>query len=98
VIDGFTNVTTTVLGGGLPSDLTIRELKDDLLVFQDIKKVKAWLKDMRRPKMDILTALFKLWCAGGWTMQRFRYRQTYGHESISFPVSPIIQLIHNQLF
>jgi hypothetical protein len=32
---------------------TIRNLKKDLLEFKDLKKVKAWLKDMRRrPKRD----------------------------------------------
>lgn len=30
----------------------IRELKDGLLVFDDIKKIKAWLKEMRLPKTD----------------------------------------------
>jgi hypothetical protein len=33
----------------------IRELKNDLLAFQDIKKLKAWLKEMKqRQKMDYL--------------------------------------------
>lgn len=37
----------------------IRELKDDLLAFQDIKKIKAWLKAMRlRQKMDYLDCPF----------------------------------------
>lgn len=38
---------------------TIRDQKNDLLLFQDIKKVKAWLKDMRRrPKMDFFGDYF----------------------------------------
>ncbi|MBI5658944.1 MAG: J domain-containing protein [Nitrosomonadales bacterium] len=37
----------------------IRELKNDLLAFQDIKRVKAWLKGMRRrPKMDFFDCPF----------------------------------------
>jgi hypothetical protein len=43
------NLATDILG----IQHAIRELKDDLLAFQDIKKIKAWLKEMRRqPKMD----------------------------------------------
>jgi len=39
--------------------LAIRELQDDLLVFQDIKKLKAWLKAMRRQqKTDYLDCPF----------------------------------------
>jgi hypothetical protein len=38
---------------------TIRNLKKDLLEFQDLKKVKAWLKHMRRPpKMDYSDGFF----------------------------------------
>lgn len=37
----------------------IRELKSDLLVFHDIKKLKAWIKGMRRrQKMDFLDCPF----------------------------------------
>lgn len=34
--------------------LTIRDLKNDLLMFEDIKRLKAWLKSLRKPrrKMD----------------------------------------------
>lgn len=34
--------------------LTIRDLKNDLLMFEDIKKLKVWLKSLRKPrrKMD----------------------------------------------
>jgi len=57
-ISPFTQLSPSTIMRNLASDIvgvqhTIRELKDDLLVFQDIKKVKAWLKEMRRrPKMD----------------------------------------------
>ncbi len=57
-ISPFTQLSPSTIMRNLATDIvgvqhTIRELKNDLLVFQDIKKVKAWLKDMRRrPKMD----------------------------------------------
>ena len=39
--------------------IDIRELKNNLLVFLDIKKVKAWLKGMRQqPKMDYFDDYF----------------------------------------
>jgi len=57
-ISPFTRLSPSTIMRSLATDIanvqhTIRELKDDLLVFQDIKKVKSWLKDMRqRQKMD----------------------------------------------
>jgi hypothetical protein len=57
-ISPFTQLSPSTIMRNLASDIvgvqhTIRELKDDLLVFQDIKKIKAWLKDLRRrPKLD----------------------------------------------
>ena len=50
------------LDGDIASiQIDIRELKNDLLEFQDIKKLKAWLKGMRQqPKMDYLTIIFNL--------------------------------------
>lgn len=63
-ISPFTQLSPSTIMRNLATDIvgvqhTIRELKDDLLVFQDIKKIKAWLKDMRRrPKMDYFDCPF----------------------------------------
>lgn len=63
-ISPFTRLSPSTIMRNLATDIvgiqyTIRELKDDLLVFQDIKKVKAWLKDMRRrPKNDFFDCPF----------------------------------------
>lgn len=63
-ISPFTQLSPSTIMRNLASDIvgvqhTIRELKDDLLVFQDIKKIKAWLKDMRRrPKLDYFDTPF----------------------------------------
>ena len=63
-ISPFTQLSPSTIMRNLAADIvgvqhTIRELKDDLLVFQDIKKVKAWLKDMRRrPKIDYFDCPF----------------------------------------
>ncbi|CAH1079410.1 J domain-containing protein [Candidatus Nitrotoga sp. 1052] len=63
-ISPFTQLSPSTIMRNLAADIvgvqhTIRELKDDLLVFQDIKKVKAWLKNMRRrPKMDYFDTPF----------------------------------------
>lgn len=60
----FAQLSPSTIMRSLASDIadfqhTIRELKKDLLVFQDIKKVKAWLKDMRRrPTMDHFDDIF----------------------------------------
>lgn len=63
-ISSFTQLSPSTIMRNLAADIvdvqhTIRELKNDLLVFQDIKKVKAWLKDMRRrPKKDYFDCPF----------------------------------------
>ena len=63
-ISPFARLSPSTIMRNLATDIvgvqhTIRELKDDLLVFQDIKKVKAWLKDMRRrPKNDYFDCPF----------------------------------------
>lgn len=63
-ISPFTQLSPSTIMRNLASDIvgvqhTIRELKDDLLAFQDIKKVKAWLKDVRRrKKMDYFDTPF----------------------------------------
>ena len=60
----FERLTPSTLMRNLAADIVgiqqdIRELKSDLLAFQDIKKLKAWLKDMRRrQKMDYLDCPF----------------------------------------
>ena len=57
-IEPFARLSPSTLMRSLATDIVeaqqaIRELKEDLRLFQDIKKVKAWLKEMRRrPKMD----------------------------------------------
>ena len=63
-IPPFAEVSPRTIMRNLAADIVelqhaIRELKDDLLVFQDIKKLKAWLKAMRRrQKMDYLDCPF----------------------------------------
>ena len=63
-ISPFERLTPSTVMCNLATDIVgiqnaIRELKDDLLVFQDIKKLKAWLKAMRRrPKMDYFDCPF----------------------------------------
>ena len=60
----FAQLSPSTIMRDLASDIadfqhTIRELKKDLLVFRDVKKVKAWLKDMRRrPTMDHFDDIF----------------------------------------
>ncbi len=49
----FADVTPGTLMRNLDRDITgvkhaIRDLKKDLLAFNDIKNIKVWLKDMRR--------------------------------------------------
>ncbi len=57
-ISPFERLTPNTIMRNLAAEIVgiqqaIRELKSDLLAFQDIKKLKAWLKDMRRrQKMD----------------------------------------------
>ena len=54
----FEQITPSKILRNLDADIAsiqidIRELKNNLLEFQDIKKVKAWLKNMRQqPQMD----------------------------------------------
>lgn len=63
-ISPFERLTPSTIMRNLATDIVgiqnaIRELKDDLLAFQDIKKLKAWLKAMRRrPKMDYFDCPF----------------------------------------
>jgi hypothetical protein len=63
-IPPFEQITPGKIMRNLDADIAsiqidIRELKNDLLVFQDIKKVKAWLKGMRQqPKMDYFDDYF----------------------------------------
>ncbi len=63
-ISPFERLTPSTLMRNLAAEIVgiqqaIRELKSDLLAFQDIKKLKAWLKDMRRrQKMDYLDCSF----------------------------------------
>lgn len=63
-ISPFTRLSPGTIMRNLATDIVgvqhaIRELKGDLLVFQDIKKVKAWLKNMRRlPKNDYFDCPF----------------------------------------
>jgi hypothetical protein len=52
-ISPYANVAPGTLMRNLDKDIAgvkqaIRDLKRDLLAFEDVKKVKAWLKDMRR--------------------------------------------------
>jgi hypothetical protein len=60
----FERLTPSTLMRNLAAEIVgiqqaIRELKSDLLAFQDIKKLKAWLKGMRlRQKMDYLDCPF----------------------------------------
>jgi hypothetical protein len=63
-ITTFARLTPDNVMRNLAADITgiqtdIRELKNDLLVFQDIKKVKAWLKAIRQqPAMDYFDDYF----------------------------------------
>jgi hypothetical protein len=63
-ISPFEQLTPSTLMRNLAAEIVgvqqaIRELKSDLLAFQDIKKLKTWLKDMRRrQKMDYLDCPF----------------------------------------
>jgi hypothetical protein len=63
-ISPFERLTPNTIMRNLAAEIVgiqqaIRELKNDLLAFQDIKKLKAWLKDMRRrQKMDYLDCPF----------------------------------------
>ena len=63
-ISPFERLTPGTLMRNLAAEIVgiqqaIRELKNDLLVFRDIRKLKAWLKDMRRrQKMDFLDCPF----------------------------------------
>lgn len=57
-ISPFVAISPSTLMRSLVSDIVgiqqaIRDLENDLLAFEEIKKVKAWLKEMRRqPRMD----------------------------------------------
>jgi hypothetical protein len=63
-ISPFERLTPSTLMRNLAAEIVgiqqaIRELKSDLIAFQDIKKLKAWLKGMRRrQKMDYLDCPF----------------------------------------
>jgi len=63
-IPPFEQITPGKIMRNLDADIAsiqidIRELKNNLLEFQDIKKVKAWLKGMRQqPKMDYFDDYF----------------------------------------
>jgi hypothetical protein len=63
-ISPFERLTPSTIMRSLAADIVsvqqaIRELKSDLLVFQDIKKLKAWIKGMRRRQnMDYLDCPF----------------------------------------
>ena len=63
-ISPFERLTPSTLMRNLAAEIVgvqqaIRELKSDLLAFQDIKKLKTWLKDMRRrQKMNYLDCPF----------------------------------------
>ena len=67
-IPPFAKISPSAVMRNLAADITglqhaIRELEDDLLVFQDIKKLTAWPKaTRRRQKLIILTALLELLC------------------------------------
>jgi hypothetical protein len=60
----FAHISPRTIMRNLANDIVgiqhaIRELKDDLLAFQDIKRIKAWLKEMRRrPEMDYFDTPF----------------------------------------
>ena len=60
----FEQITPTKIMRNLDADIAsiqidIRELKNNLLEFQDIKKLKTWLKGMRQePKMDYFDDYF----------------------------------------
>ena len=63
-ISTFERLTPSTIMRNLAAEIVgiqqaIRELKSDLLAFQDVKKLKAWLKGMRRrQKMDFLDCPF----------------------------------------
>lgn len=63
-ISPFERLTPSTIMRNLAAEIAgiqqaIRELKSDLLAFQDIKKLKAWIKGMRRrQKMDYLDCPF----------------------------------------
>ena len=63
-ISTFERLTPSTIMRNLAAEIVgiqqaIRELKSDLLAFQDVKKLKAWLKGMRRrQKMDYLDCPF----------------------------------------
>lgn len=64
-ISPFVNVTPGTIMRDLATDIAgvrhvIRDLRSDLLAFEDIKKVKAWLKKMRRraAETDVLDGRF----------------------------------------
>lgn len=63
-ISPFERLTPSTIMRNLAAEIAgiqqaIRELKSDLLAFQDIKKLKAWIKEMRRrQKMDYLDCPF----------------------------------------
>jgi hypothetical protein len=63
-ISPFERLTPSTIMRNLAADIVgiqhaIRDLKNDLLAFQDIKMLKTWLKAMRRrQKMDYLDCPF----------------------------------------